>query len=1049
MVKALESTLSPRALHRAAFVLLVLVAPCLAQTFLLQPKVTNISHSSARVTFIVSATPTNAEVQWGPSFANTTSVRIDGAAPITGTAVLAGLTPSTTYNVRARLNTGAIVSSTVQFTTAAEPNPHPVKPAEPVSTPDVSMPPAPPNTNEFNPSTNPFGRRITIASDCSDFATKLGWLSSSLPATSETFEMVLPAGTTCEGQFTFPARANHTGWFIVRSSAVGTQAFPPEGVRWTPDWSPDTSLATLQTNIYPLAINWLASSYWINATDCYQDGENGQIGISVATPFELNMLPVLECRTTWPAYSGPTSITNITGPAPYTVTAPGHQLQNGMTIKLSNNGLLKTTLGYLVFNVSGNTFQITPNGYNGAGAVFNAGLNPTFTVIQPFRWMPHTEGATDPSGSCTVGDVYWNKSTSKLYWCRQDGWQNYKIVFTQAGAAASPALMVAANAARYRFMGLRVALKEMPPWPTGWLTAMPSGDCGQGSIQSLVNIEQGTSNIVFDRVYVQGRDYPYRISYLMIGMFKDSAVINSYIGPAAWFKSAGYHETQQSFGILPRANSQNMLFHNNYVSVAGLSFFVNEEAGWSSGMQSDFTITRNTFELFPRWRRGDPANNGVNYNHRNTIEFKHGERILVEGNQFKYGWSAGKTYGTFVLASPRLGGTTATTVNIASFKAGAITTVSDHKLRPGAVVLITGTGSDHDGLWEVESTPDCPSPCTKFTIVGNPTASGTGGSAMMRVTHKMVRDFTVRNNFFYQGTEAFRITGHDSVATQWQTAGQRFEFTNNLVVDLDIRSFSAGGRVDQFGISQNGNYGAMTVYNIGPTEDVTISNNTIFGQRGNMVSMIGTDPRSEGLRADNNLYTWDGTGAFTALRGNGQYGEAGLNQTYTRDGVPAWLFRNNVICCGLASNSGTYPSTTRWPSNINAVKWMAPSLTAPFDFRLRHDSPYVSGASQRGYNDRNAGADIDLLEEKLGLVKNARVHSITRTSAQLSYTAPRGEACTVEYGPSDTFGTGTRIADGGGDGLRTVSLTGLEMATNYNYRILCATEQPTGIFRTE
>jgi len=1017
------------------------------QTFTVQPTVTNISHASARVTFMPSAAPTNADVQWGAGFSKSATARI-GGNPVVGTALLMGLTPGTTYTLRARMNNGSIVSNTTTFTTQAEPTPHPSLPIAPVI-PDVTPPPPPPNTNEFNPATNTSGRRLTVASDCSDLKTKLGWMASSLPATSDTFEMVIPVGTTCEGQFTFPARANHTGWFLVRSSAVGTNAFPPDGVRWTTDWPVNSTLATFQTNLYPLNAIWQASSYWTSSTDCRDSGENGTLGLTLSYPYQTSDLLVLECRTNWPSYTGPTAITNITSTAPFTVTAPGHQLQNGMTVRFSANGVTDPVVGYIVYNVSGNTFQITPKA---GGGTFNASLNPTFSVIPMWRQPVHAEGTASPTGSCSVGDMYWDRTAAQLWWCRGDGWQKYQIIPWAQGPEAAAAVAVAPNATKYRFTGLRFALKDMPlPYPSGWYTTAPNGEAYQGRIETALAVGINTSKIIFDRVYVEGKDFPYRFGYMLHGYFQDSALINSSVGPAAYFRDNGYSEVEGTIGVMVKGTSRRFLCDNNYISVAGISYFTNAEDGWLDEDLSDFAITRNTFEMFPRWRRGDPANNGYNYEHRNSVEFKHGQRILVEGNRFKYGYSSGKTYGTWVLGSTRVGWATGTDPRtIASVRAGVITTATPHRFTAGSVLQVSGTGTDHDGLREVAAN-NCPV-CTKLTLVGNFTGVASVGTVDIRATGKAINDFAVRNNLFTQGTETFRITGYDDSNTQWGPPGRRYQFDNNLAVDMNLRSFANGGRVDQFGISSNGNFGAMTVFDMGYIEDLTVNSNTIFGNRGNLISLLVTDT-SEGLRSENNMYSWDEnplTQPFSMVRGAaGTVGTAALNRSFTRDGAPSWLFRNNVVCCGLGSNTGTYPSTTQWPANLTDVKWFQPSITPPFDFRLKSTSPYASGGAQHGSNEANVGVDMDKLESVAGIVPKHQVNVVSANSVTVGYLAPANEACTVEYGTSSIWGTGSRVKDNGGTARqRTVTLSGLTPGTNYYYRILCRSDQIADIFRT-
>jgi len=1019
---------------------LLLLIPlfCGAQTFTVPPKVTNISHASARVTFLLSEPVTNADVQWSQdlSFSKSAPVTINTSAPVTGSAVLMGLTPGTTYNVRARLNNGAVVSPTVQFTTAADVEPHPALPLPPQVVPDTSMP-------AIN------GNTYTINSDCSNLQSVLNTLATLTGNLNH--EVVIPVGTVCEGQFTFPARPNHSGWVIVRSSAVGTTAFPPEGVRWTPKWPVSSTLATFRTNVISVAFTSMNHTFvsWTGSPNC--EGIFGNDAIVGVLNIAPGLTPYFDCRTDRPAYTGPTAITNMTGTNPVTVTAPGHNLENGMVVYFSNNGMVAAapTTWYMVFNVSGDTFQITPNNVIGS---FNASLNPTFTVVPAWRQLESENGPTDPSGPCTVGEWYWKHGDGQngIWWCRDDGWQKYVLRST---SGSFEAISLASGARRYRFIGIEVTQKRTPPFPAGWNTPTASGSAYQGVVQALVNASEATSEIIIDRCYLHGLGYPHRNRYAITGYFSKSAFINNYIDEISWWRSSGYSQTEGGTGINLWRDSNGVLTHNNYIAVAGIHYFAPDQ-GSDRQQPGDLTITRNTFKQYPKWRRGDPANDGRNYTHRNHIECKQCERLLIEGNIFDYGYSS-LTAGQFILMTPRCSTTGLSSVyNVSSFNNGTITTTTPHYIYPGAVVHVNGTGSALDGLWEV-SWSNCPSPCNEMKLAGAPSISGgAGGTVQMRQSQKNIRDVAVRHNLFYQGAETLRITGTDTSCTSQRIVPfQRFQMHNNLVVDTNILRFSQGGRVDEFGtFGANGDFGARTLYVIGYLEDVTVTNNTVYGQRGNMPFLLYSEPVNEGLKLENNLYTWNGSGALTALGGTVNstttFGTAGLAATWTRDGTPNYSARNNVICCGLSSNASSYPTTTSWPDNEASVKWMKPALSFPYDFRLRHDSSFVSAGSGRGTDEREVGADIDLMEAKQGRVKNARAVEITSTSAVIAYLAPDEAACTVEYGPSATWGTGTRVGDGGGRRDRAVHLTGLTPSSVYYYRILCSVEQPDGIFRT-
>lgn len=150
-----------------------------------------------------------------------------------------------------------------------------------------------------------------------------------------------------------------------------------------------------------------------------------------------------------------------------------------------------------------------------------------------------------------------------------------------------------------------------------------------------------------------------------------------------------------------------------------------------------------------------------------------------------------------------------------------------------------------------------------------------------------------------------------------------------------------------------------------------------------------------------------------------------------------WAERSGVACHG-----GSAPTAYENFAAIGFVDY------ANHDFRLKDSSLYASGGARRGSDDKNLGADADAIDAAVGKVKNVRVREISSSGATLSYTAPDTDACTVEYGPSAAWGTGSRSSDGGGDKGRNVTLGGLSGGTTYYYRLLCAAEQPSGSFQT-
>ena len=94
-------------------------------------------------------------------------------------------------------------------------------------------------------------------------------------------------------------------------------------------------------------------------------------------------------------------------------------------------------------------------------------------------------------------------------------------------------------------------------------------------------------------------------------------------------------------------SAKGILIDNNYINAPGISVFAQEFGNVVQG--SDYKITRNYFE----WDKAY-INNSIT---RHQIEFKSGNRILIDGNTFTSMWAGGITgsISPSILFSPRNG----------------------------------------------------------------------------------------------------------------------------------------------------------------------------------------------------------------------------------------------------------------------------------------------------------------------------------------------------------------------------------------------------------
>ncbi len=992
---------------------------CAQPAFLAGPKVSNISHSTARVTWVTDSQPTASEVEWGltTSYGNTRAALAYNASPYTATVLISGLTPNTTYHCRGRLNSGAVLSGDVTFTTGAEPAPHPSPPEAPAPL-EVARPAITGNT-------------YAIDASCSNLASTLAAIAGLTGSANH--EIVIPAGTTCAGEWNFPARPSHTGWVVVRSSAADTAAFPPEGVRWTPNWSPGATLARLMTRVLGSTRSVQSS---VAGGTC-ASSEVGEGGFWFTSGLPSAVFGLLKCSDANPAYTGATLIASFSGSSPVTVTVSGHQLVEGQIISIPANGYVAAQK-YFVYDVSGETFKI----YTSQIGSYSGGVN--FSLVNMWRQPSHTKSAADPSGGCTEQSWWYNPADQySAWWCVGGAWT--KFVFVTESAQNHSALEVQGD--RYYFVGIEATSQQVPgspdSYPDGWATPAASSS-DQGHIMRLVYA--AASEVVFDRCYIHSPPKPSRVHGGIAVTGNRFALVESYLDWFQEWRTGGYWQSGGSNGITHYQGSQ-ALIRNNNLETAGINYFApNTAYGVPGDPPRDVIIRRNTFKKRAEWRQ--TGSQPFQFPNRHAWELKQGQRYLLEGNRFDYQWS-GINAAAFVTTTPRCSSLPAAysltgwSGNTITLSAAAVT------FEPGDVIYLTGTDAAHDGLWEVAGN-GCPSNCAQVTLAGNPSGTGSGGSARLRASGRTITDLDFRHNSFYQGTETYRLAGTDNDCASFRLPqSKRMRFHNNLIVDVNIRRYSEGGRVDLNGAyGAYGDFGARFLYVLnGDYEDILATHNTLYGSRGNIPTMLVSDYDSEGLVLNDNFHTFDHT-SFNGIRATGASGTAALNASFNRDGIPDWTALNNVMCCGWAAYSGSYPPTFRWPATAAEVGWLQASLTAPYDFRLRYNSAYISGGAQRASDGLDVGVDMDLLEAAQGRVGNVRVHSLGPASAVIAYLAPDGAACTLEYGTSATWGTGARVSDGGGNRARNVTLSGLSSHTLYHYRVLCAVEQPAGSFVT-
>ncbi len=102
------------------------------------------------------------------------------------------------------------------------------------------------------------------------------------------------------------------------------------------------------------------------------------------------------------------------------------------------------------------------------------------------------------------------------------------------------------------------------------------------------------------------------------------------------FSSADATEGAQSFiaGYGPGP----FMIQNNWISGSGIVMHF-DDSGDGEYTRGDYTIQRNTYNVPLTEMFGGPISNGLRYGHRQTLEWKGGQRMRIDGNIFDGGFS--------------------------------------------------------------------------------------------------------------------------------------------------------------------------------------------------------------------------------------------------------------------------------------------------------------------------------------------------------------------------------------------------------------------------
>lgn len=1013
-----------------------------------------------------------------------------------------GLSPNTTYHWRVQSitsttascneSTNCVYSSDSTVTTSATPAIDPVPPIAPdiswslpgsTNHPNgIDAVPAAANGTEWDGTASGSGRTVTINSSCihptsglhlSELLTsgRLGSISG-----GDTDHMVFnidpaavciaPGATVTTGAFHFPARGSHTGWVVFKSSAT---QLPPDGVRITNEYlSYMPQFRDAMHWVKAASNQTLASS---TMATCYAGQYYWRTSPTSPAP---SILQLYECID---GTNGAQTVQDVTaydsGNMDFTIV--GHGYQTGEVLEFENTGGLTVNAASpgttLSANVSSNNFasevtvidadtvRLAP-GTNMTGS-FNAGT--TVRRQGNYRSIDSqgklSSGASLP-GTCTEGHWFHKTDespiTSAAYLCTNENqWTKYYVAAVSPTSVgnASPLITVAATASRYRFVGLNLTRQPGIQHPDDSHSYLAE----ENYMPSLIGIRGEPTDIVFDRVIINGMGYPQRTRY-GFDQFESTrgAIINSRIEHFNEWSAGSWAREGHGINMVIRGGTGGVIIQNNYIDADGFDIFLNV-SGSASLQHNDVLIRRNTLtSQLSRLYQGAQSD-GRKYSNRHHIEIKQGSRVRIIGNRMGPNFSGGQSAnsGNVIMLSPAPFSPQSPT-EVLAFTSASGNTVN---LTTAVTGLTVGTGSvtNYRAGW-IEQAPNiyvkmaCAVACphdgqvlkvasmnaagTVITLdgAGGLGASGSGTLTMINVPHGL-EDIDITFNTFNGLPTGVGGYGNNVFNNgPWPNIqSKRIRIAHNIFKDIDFRSTANGGYVNG-GTNFDGSTNKAKVFGfaMGPV-DVDVSSNIVDG----IVSSSQPDITGMGNENDNGIAMSDSAidgniiindpGTMNSFYVGGTLGESAVDIIFDNERIV-----RNVLCCGLTTNLVTGIS---YPTDTSSLGLFSRSQQ---NYRRNGQSLY-----------RHAGPNMDEIEVEQGTVKNAQMRRVTSNSAIVSYYAPDSFACTVEYGTSATWGTGTRVSDGGGSRLRNVSLSGLSSATAYNVRVLCAVDQPVLSFTTQ
>ena len=471
---------------------------------------------------------------------------------------------------------------------------------------------------------------------------------------------------------------------------------------------------------------------------------------------------------------------------------------------------------------------------------------------------------------------------------------------------------------------------------------------------------------------------------------------------ASWGPAPSLYDTEGTQGLIAGWGPGPWQFQNNYLSGAGLLWHF-DDSGSGVATPGDYVLRRNTFYMPITYQTGAVGSNNFDYEQRNGVEWKNGQRALIEGNTWANFFSGVTAPGSALTFTPR-GYATITDVEVRYnsstnsnyFMAAIGGLATGGQVAPNPTLRVYA----HDNLI------NAPNGWTQYSAANR----GYGGNYPFYIGLS-IQDVRVEHNTVYN------ILGGDPSFLHVLNQGWEGQTLLNNIF---------------FFANDNGNYGMSAE---GTATSVPLCSGQFANTLGNLCFTQG--PGTPYWLTGGNLLvpyyasTNPPTGTMAASTTVTNWGGSGFSAPTTQSGMMA------------GSNSGV--NFIRGDTTLAArLANIGFTNVAGNNFGLTPSSPYHNA----GTDSTDVGMAWLTSQNAQGVVQSYTVTGINSTTATALATTPDTQGCPVDISTDPTLATFTRFAQAGGSTTQSTILTGLALSTTYTVRWDCAVQQPTTTFTT-